>query len=251
MQPEDKKMFLKIVKFFIDLISINLALFISGTIFFDWSLETYFNNYSELIFISSVLIISLVSAFKLYALDKKLEKRDLLNSLAAVLIIFSVLISFFNLIVPSYNYSWSFLFLFYLFSAVFIISARLVIFRREQKISVSKNIAVVGGSEEVKKLISRIQSKSDEYNLKTVIVNKHNKDLEQQIIDAADIYFGFKWLEPTVDRLENIDVLIVAYNNLEDKIKARLFNLKSSPGTRIYILPAVYDPNFFDPDLTR
>lgn len=251
MQSEDKKLLLKIVKFIVDIFSVNLTLFISATILFDLSLENYFNNYSELIFISSVLIIALLNVFKLYTMDKKLEKRDLLNSLAATIIIFAVLISFFNLIVPSYKYSWCFLFLFYLFSAVFMISARLVVFRSEQKISVSKNIAVIGGSEEVEKLIYRIQSKSDEYNLKTVIVNKHDKNLEEQINDTADIYFGFKWLEPTVDRLENTDILLIAYNNLEDRVKARLFNIKTSSQTKIYILPPNYEPKFFDPYLTH
>jgi predicted house-cleaning noncanonical NTP pyrophosphatase (MazG superfamily) len=112
-------------------------------------------------------------------------------------------------------------------------------------------MAVVGGTQEVKELIAKIQSKPDDYNLKTVIANEYEESLEQQLSDEVNTYFGFKWLEPTIDRLENTDILLIAYNNLEDKVKARLFNLKTSSKTKIYILPSNYDPNFFDPDLTR
>ena len=84
-----------------------------------------------------------------------------------------------------------------------------------------------------------------------VIANKHDESLEQKLSDEVNTYFGFKWLEPTIDRLENTDILLIAYNNLEDKVKARLFNLKTSSKTKIYILPPSYDTNFFDPDLTR
>jgi FlaA1/EpsC-like NDP-sugar epimerase len=126
-----------------------------------------------------------------------------------------------------------------------------MIFGLEKNSAAAKTVAVVGGTQEVKELITKIQAKPDDYNLKTVIVNKHDENLEQQLSDEVNTYFGFKWLEPTIDRLENTDILLIAYNNLEDKVKARLFNLKSSPGTKIYILPADYDPNFFDPDLTR
>jgi len=87
--------------------------------------------------------------------------------------------------------------------------------------------------------------------LKTVIANKYEDSLEQQLSDDVDTYFGFKWLEPTLDRLENADILLIAYNNLDDKVRARLFNLKTSSKTKIYILPPNYDANFFDPDLTR
>jgi hypothetical protein len=109
-----------------------------------------------------------------------------------------------------------------------------MILRLEKKSAKPKIITVVGGTQEVKELITKIQSKPDDYNLNTVITNKHDEHLEQQLSNEVDTYFGFKWLEPTIDRLENTDVLLIAYNNLDDRIKARLFNLKSSPGTRIY-----------------
>jgi len=141
--------------------------------------------------------------------------------------------------------------LFYLLTTFLAISSRLIILRLEKKSATARNIAVVGGTQEIKELITKIQAKSNDYNLKTIIVNKHDKNLEQQLSNEVDTYFGFKWLEPTIDRLESTDILLIAYNNLEDKVKARLFNLKSSPGTKIYILPTSYDPNFFDPDLTR
>jgi FlaA1/EpsC-like NDP-sugar epimerase len=121
----------------------------------------------------------------------------------------------------------------------------------EKKSAAAKTIAVVGETQEVKELITKIQGKPDDYNLKTVIANKYEESLEQQLSDEVDTNFGFKWLEPTIDRLENTDILMIAYNNLEDKVKARLFNLKTSSKTKIYILPSNYNPNFFDPDLTR
>lgn len=126
-----------------------------------------------------------------------------------------------------------------------------MILRLEKRSAAAKTMAVVGETQEIKEIIAKIKAKQDDYNLKTVIANNYDENLEQQLSDEINTYFGFKWLEPTIDRLENTDILLIAYNNLDDRIKARLFNLKSSSGTRIYILPAVYDPNFFDPDLTR
>ena len=126
---------------------------------------------------------------------------------------------------------------------------RLFIFNIEQKINTVLNVAVIGGVGEVKELISKINSKPAEYNLTTVIVNKNDNDLAEDLNDNINTYFGFKWLEPTVARLEDIDILLLAYNNLNDKLKARLFNLQAPSKTRIYILPKNYDPNFFDPDL--
>jgi FlaA1/EpsC-like NDP-sugar epimerase len=174
-----------------------------------------------------------------------------LFSRTAIALLIFFLVSYFNLIISSYNYSWQLLLLFYLLTTFFAISSRLIIFRLEKKSAAAKTIAVVGGTQEVKELIAKIQSKPDNYNLKTVIANKHDESLEQKLSDEVNTYFGFKWLEPTIDRLENTDILLIAYNNLDDKVKARLFTLKTSSKTKIYILPPSYDTNFFDPDLTK
>lgn len=218
-------------------------------IFYGFNFDYYLSNLSGIIFVSFVLIIVLASIFRLSELESKVEKHDLLIRIAVVLFIFILVISFFNFLIPSYNYSWSFLFVFYLFTITFIVSLRLFIFNIEQKSNTVLNIAVVGEVGEVKELISKINSKPAEYNLTTVIVNKSDNDLAEKLTDEITVYFGFKWLEPTVARLEDIDILLLAYNELDDKLKARLFNLKTSSKTKIYILPKNYDPNFFDPEL--
>jgi len=217
---------------------------------YDFTFKEYFNSYSELIIIYSVLVVVLIKIFNLYQ-SNNIERTDLLSRIASVLFILFFLGSSFNLIVPSYNYSWPLLLLFYLLTTIFIISSRLIIFKLEKNSAAAKTMAIVGGTQEVKELIAKIKAKPDEYNLKTVIANKHDESLEQKLSDEVNTYFGFKWLEPTIDRLENTDILLIAYNNLEDKVKARLFNLKTSSKTKIYILPPSYDTNFFDPDLTR
>jgi len=249
MNEDYKKMFYVGLKLISDLFSVNLPLVLAALFIYDFTLKEYFKSFNELIILSSVLIAAIMSIFKLYEVEIP-ERKDLFSRTAiALLIFFSV--SYFNLVISSYNYSWQLLFLFYLLTTFFAISFRLIIFRLEKKSSAAKNIAVVGGTQEVKKLIAKIQTKTEDYNLKSVIINKYDENLEQQLSDEADTYFGFKWLEPTVDRLENTDILLIAYNNLEYKVKARLFNLKTSSKTKIYILPSNYDPNFFDPDLTR
>jgi len=255
MQQENQKFFYLVLKFIADVFSVNLSLFIASLILYDFNLEEYFNVFSELIIIISMLTAVLMSIFKLYHSKdaKNVEIIDLFSRIVTVLFIIFFLISFFNLIVPSYNYSWPLLILLYILTAVIVISFRLIIFSFEMKSAAAQSIAVVGGTQEVKELIAKIQSKPDDYNLKTVIANEYEESLEQQLSDEVNTYFGFKWLEPTptIDRLENTDILLIAYNNLEDKVKARLFNLKTSSKTKIYILPSNYDPNFFDPDLTR
>jgi FlaA1/EpsC-like NDP-sugar epimerase len=215
----------------------------------DFTLKEYFKSFNELIILSSVLIAAIMSIFKLYEVEIP-ERKDLFSRTAIALLIF-FLVSYFNLVISSYNYSWQLLLLFYLLTTFFALLSRLIIFRLEKKSAATKNIAVVGGNQEVKELIAKIQSKPNDYNLKTVIVNKHDESLEQKLADEVNTYFGFKWLEPTIDRLENIDILLIAYNNLDDKVKARLFTLKTSSKTKIYILPPSYDTNFFDPDLTK
>ena len=253
MQQENKKVLYTVLKFIADIFSVNLSLFLATLFLYDFTIGEYFNSFSKLIIIISVLTAVLMSIFKLYQSKNKIDfkKIDFLSRIATVLFILFFLVSSFNFIVPSYDYGWPLLILFYLLTAVIIISFRLIIFRLEKKSATAKTIAVVGGIQEIKELITKIQVKPDDYNLKAVIVNKYEESLEQQLSDGIDTYFGYKWLEPTIDRLENTDILLIAYNNLDDIIKARLFNLKSSPGTKIYILPSNYDPNFFDPDLTR
>jgi len=248
-KAEDKKIILKSLYFFADLFSINISFFLSALIFYEFSFQYYLDNLNGIIFVALVLIILLINIFQLYKLENKIGKKDLLSRIAVILAIFIMVISSFNYLVPSYNYSWTFLFVFYLFTIIFIIILRLFIFNIEQKINRVLNIAVVGEVGEVKKLISKIKSKPSEYNLTTVVVNKSDNNLAEKLTDDITIYFGFKWLEPTVARLEDIDILLLAYNNLNDKMKARLFNLKSPFKTRVYILPEKYDPNFFDPEL--
>lgn len=250
-KTEDKKIILKSLYFFADLFSINLSFFLSTLIFYGFSFEHYLDNLSGIIFVASVLLILLISIFQLYKLESKIEKRDLLIRIAVILAIFILSISSFNYLVPSYNYSWLFLFVFYLFTIIFIIVLRLFIFNIEQKLNGVLNIAVVGEVVEVKELISKIKSKPAAYNLTTVIVNKNDNDLAEDLNDNINTYFGFKWLEPTVARLEDVDILLLAYNELDDKLKARLFNLQTPSKTKIYILPQNYDPEFFDPELTK
>jgi len=250
MRAEDKKILFFILKYMTDFFSVNLSFFFSSLFIYNFTLEEHFNSFSELIIIFSVLIIVLMGILKLYGAEDN-KRIDLLSKISTVLFIFFFLVSSFNLIVPSYDYSWPLLFLFYILTTIFIISSRLIIFRFEKKSATAQNVAVVGGTKEVEKLIAKIQAKSNDYNLKTVIVNKHEESLEQDLSNEVDTYFGFKWLEPTVDRLENTDILLIAYNNLDNRIKARLFNLKTSSKIKIYILPPSYNPNFFDPDLTH
>jgi FlaA1/EpsC-like NDP-sugar epimerase len=250
MRSDDKKILFLVLKVIADLFSINLSLFLSSIIIYNLTLKEYFNEFRELILLFPILLVVLMSIFKLYQSFKKSEKMDLLFRIATALFIFFFLITSFNLIVPRYNYSWPLLLLFYILITILIILSRVLIFNLKQKLFIAKNIAVVGGVEEVENLVSKIKNKPDDYNLKTVIVNKHDESLEEQLSDELNIYFGFKWLEATVDRIENLDILLIAYNQLEDKDKARLFKLKASPGTKIYVLPPSYDPNFFDPDLT-
>jgi len=249
MNEDYKKIFYVGLKLISDLFSVNLPLVLAALFVYDFTLKEYFKSFNELIILSSVLIAAIMSIFKLYEVEIP-ERNDLFSRTAIALLIF-FLVSYFNLVISSYNYSWQLLLLFYLLTTFFALSSRLIIFRLKKKSAAAKTIAVVGGTQEVKELIAKIQSKPDDYNLKTVIANKHDESLEQQLSDEVNTYFGFKWLEPTVDRLENTDILLIAYNNLEDKVKARLFNLKTSSKTKIYILPSNYDPNFFDPDLTR
>jgi FlaA1/EpsC-like NDP-sugar epimerase len=248
MQQDYKKIFYVGLKFISDLFSVNLPLFLAALFIYDFNLREYFKSFTEVIILSSVLIAAIMSIFKLYEIEI-LERRDLLSRTTIALFIF-FLVSYFTLVTSSYNYSWSLLLLFYILTSVFIISSRLIIFRLEKKSAAAKTVAVVGETQEIKEIITKIKAKPDDYNLKTVIANNYDENLEQQLSDEINTYFGFKWLEPTIDRLENTDILLIAYNNLDDRIKARLFNLKSSPGTKIYILPESYDPNFFDPDLT-
>lgn len=249
MNEDYKKIFYVGLKLISDLFSVNLPLVLVALFIYDFTLKEYFKSFNELIILSSVLIAAIMSIFKLYDVEIP-ERKDLFSRTAIALLIF-FLVSYFNLVISSYNYSWQLLLLFYLLTTFLAISSRLIIFRLEKKSAVAKNIAVVGGIQEVKELIAKIQSKPDDYNLKTVIVNKHDENLEQQLSNGVNTYFGFKWLEPTIDRLENIDILLIAYNNLDDKVKARLFTLKISSKTKIYILSPSYDTNFFDSDLTR
>jgi FlaA1/EpsC-like NDP-sugar epimerase len=253
MQQENKKVLYTVLKFIADIFSVNLSLFLATLFLYDFTIGEYFNSFSKLIIIISMLTAILMIIFKLYqsknAID--IERIDLLSRIVTVLFILFFLVSSFNFIVPSYDYDWPLLIFFYILTAVIVISFRLIIFRLEKKSAAAKNIAVVGETQEVKELITKIQVKPDNYNLKTVIANEYEESLEQQLSNEVDTYFGFKWLEPTIDRLENTDILLIAYNNLDDKVKARLFNLKTSSKTKIYILPSNYDPNFFDPDLTR
>jgi FlaA1/EpsC-like NDP-sugar epimerase len=249
MQQDYKKMFYVGLKLISDLFSVNLPLVLAALFIYDFTLKDYFKSFDELIILSSVLIAAIMSIFELYDVEIP-ERKDLFSRTAIALMIF-FLVSYFNLVISSYNYSWQLLLLFYLLTTFLTISSRLIIFRLEKKSAAAKNIAVVGGIQEVKELIAKIQSKPDNYNLKTVLANEYEESLEQQLSNEIDIYFGFKWLEPTIDRLENIDILLIAYNNLDDKVKARLFTLKTSSKTKIYILPPSYDTNFFDPDLTR
>jgi FlaA1/EpsC-like NDP-sugar epimerase len=249
MNEDYKKIFFVGLKLVSDLFSVNLPLVLAALFIYDFTLKEYFKSFNELIILSSVLIAAIMSIFKLYEVEIP-ERKDLFSRTAIALLIFFS-ISYFNLVISSYNYSWQILFLFYLLTTFFAISSRLIIFRLEKKSVAAKNIAVVGGTQEVEKLIAKIQSKPNDYNLKTVIANKHDESLEQKLSDEVNTYFGFKWLEPTIDRLENIDILLIAYNNLDDEVKARLFTLKTSSKTKIYILPPSYDTNFFDPDLTR
>jgi FlaA1/EpsC-like NDP-sugar epimerase len=253
MQHKNKKMFFAVLKFIADVFSVNLSLFLAILFLHDFTIGEYFNRFSKLIIIISVLTAVSMSIFRLYQSENSIdvERTDLLSRIVTVLFLLFFLVSSFNLMVPSYDYNWPLLILFYVLTAVILISFRLIIFRLEKKSAAAKTIAVVGGTQEVKELIAKIQSKPDDYNLKTVIVNKHDENLEQQLSDEVNTYFGFKWLEPTIDRLENTDILLIAYNNLDDKVKARLFTLKTSSKTKIYILPVGYDPNFFDPNLTR
>jgi FlaA1/EpsC-like NDP-sugar epimerase len=253
MQQKNKKVFYTILKFIADIFSVNLSLFLAALFLYDFSLEEYFNIFIELMIIISMLTAALMSIFKLYQLKNtiEVEKIDFLSRIATVLFIIFFLVSSFNFMVPSYDYDWPLLILFYVLTAVIVISFRLIIFRLGKKSAAAKNIAIVGGTQEVKELITKIQDKPDNYNLKTVIANEYEESLEQQLSNEIDIYFGFKWLEPTIDRLDNTDILLIAYNNLDDKLKARLFTLKTSSKTKIYILPPSYDTNFFDPDLTR
>jgi len=249
MNEDYKKIFYVGLKLISDLFSVNLPLVLAALFIYDFTLKEFFKSFNELIILSSVLIAAIMSIFKLYEVEIP-EIKDLFSRTAIALLIF-FLVSYFNLVISSYNYSWQLLFLFYLLTTFFAISSRLIIFRLEIKSAAAKTIAVVGGTQKVKELIAKIQSKPDDYNLKTVIANKYEDSLEQQLSDDVDTYFGFKWLEPTLDRLENADILLIAYNNLDDKVRARLFNLKTSSKTKIYILPPNYDANFFDPDLTR
>lgn len=250
MRSDDKKILFLIFKVAADLFSINLSLFLSSRVIYDLNLKEYFNNFRELIILFSILIVVLMSIFKLYKSFKRREKMDLLFRIATVLFIFFFLITSFNLIVPTYNYSWQLLLLFYIIITIFMILFRLLIFNLEQKLSAAKSIAVIGGVQEVKNLVGKIKNKPDDYKLDTVIANKYDQNLEEQLSDETDSYFGFKWLEATIGRIDDLDILLIAYNNLDDRVKARLFKLKTSPGTKIYILPPNYDPNFFDPDLT-
>jgi len=249
-KTEDKKIIFKTLYFLADLFSVNISFFLSTLIFYKFSFQHYLDNLSRIIFVGSVLLIFLISIFQLYKLENKIKKRDLLIRIAVILAIFILAISSFNYLVPSYNYSWPFLFVFYLFTIIFLFVLRLLIFNIEQKLNRVLNIAVVGEVDEVKELISKIKLKPAEYNLTTVIVNKSDNDLTEKLTDDINIYFGFKWLEPTVARLEDIDILLLAYNELDDKLKARLFHLKTPAKTKIYILPQNYDPEFFDPELT-
>ncbi|SDD18687.1 hypothetical protein [Halanaerobium congolense] len=253
MQQENKKVLYTVLKFIADIFSVNLSLFLATLFLYDFTIGEYFNSFSKLIIIISMLTAILMIIFKLYQSKKAIdiERIDLLSRIVTVLFVLFFLVSSFNFIVPSYDYDWPLLILFYVLTAVIVISFRLIIFRLEKKSAAAKTIAIVGGTQEVNELITKIQVKPDVYYLKTVIANKHDESLEQQLSDDVDTYFGFKWLEPTIDRLESTDILLIAYNNLEDKVKARLFNLKTSSKTKIYILPSNYDPNFFDPDLTR
>jgi len=249
MNEDYKKIFYLGLKLVSDLFSVNLPLFLAALFIYDFTLKEYFKSFNELIILSSVLIAAIMSIFKLYEIEI-LERRDLLSRTTIALFIF-FLVSYFNLVISSYNYSWQLLFSFYLLTTFFAVSSRFIIFRLEKKSAAAKTIAVVGGTQEVKELITKIQAKPDDYNLKTVIASEYEESLEQQLSNEIDTYFGFKWLEPTIDRLENTDILLIAYNNLDDKVKARLFTLKTSSKTKIYILPSSYDKNFFDSDLTR
>jgi len=253
MQQEDQKILYLVLKFIADVFSVNLSLFLATLFLYGFTIGEYFNSLSKLIIIIPVLTAVLMSIFKLYQSKNatNVEKTDLLSRIVTVLFILFFLVSSFNFIVPSYDYDWPIIILFYILTAVMVISSRLIIFKLEKKSAAAKTIAVVGGTQEVKELINKIQAKPDDYNLKTVIANKHDESLEQKLSDEVNTYFGFKWLEPTIDRLENTDILLIAYNNLDDKVKARLFTLKTSSKTKIYILPPGYDTNFFDPDLTR
>jgi len=249
MNEDYKKIFYVGLKLISDLFSVNLPLVLAALFIYDFTLKEYFKSFNELIILSSVLIAAIMSIFKLYEVEIP-ERKELFFRTAIALLIF-FLVSYFNLVILSYNYSWQLLLWVYLLTTFFAISSRLIIFRLEKKSAAAKTIALVGGTQEVKELIAKIQSKPNEYKLKIVIANKYEESLEQQLSSEVDTYFGFKWLEPTIDRLENTDILLIAYNNLDDKVKARLFSLKTSSKTKIYILPSNYDTNFFDPDLTR
>ena len=116
MQQENQKFFYLVLKFIADVFSVNLSLFIASLILYDFSLEEYFNIFSELMIIISMLTAVLMSIYKLYHSKdaKNVEKTDLLSRVVTVLFILFFLVSSFNFIVSSYDYYWPLLILFYL-----------------------------------------------------------------------------------------------------------------------------------------
>jgi FlaA1/EpsC-like NDP-sugar epimerase len=189
MNEDYKKIFYLGLKLISDIFSVNLPLVLAALFIYDFTLKEYFKSFDELIILSSVMIAAIMSIFKLYDVEIP-ERKDLFSRTAiALLIFFSV--GYFNIVISSYNYSWQLLFSFYLLTTFLAISSRLIIFRLEKKSAAAKTIAVVGGTQEVKELIAKIQSKPDDYNLKTVIANKHEESLDQQLSNEIDTYFVY------------------------------------------------------------
>jgi len=152
MNEDYKKIFYVGLKLISDLFSVNLPLVLAALFIYDFTLKEFFKSFNELIILSSVLIAAIMSIFKLYEVEIP-EIKDLFSRTAIALLIF-FLVSYFNLVISSYNYSWQLLFLFYLLTTFFAISSRLIIFRLEIKSAAAKTIAVVGGTQKVKELIA-------------------------------------------------------------------------------------------------
>ena len=107
MQQNYKKIFYVGLKLISDLFSVNLPLVLAALFIYDFTLKEYFKSFNELIILSSVLIAAIMSIFKLYEVEIP-ERKDLFSRTAiALLIFFSV--SYFNLVISSYNYSWQLL----------------------------------------------------------------------------------------------------------------------------------------------
>ncbi|MFW6311541.1 MAG: hypothetical protein ACOC1K_04825, partial [Nanoarchaeota archaeon] len=232
----DKKILITLTKGIGDIITVNFSFFMGFIIIMGFYPFEYFSVYKELIIFISILSVLLMNIFEIYSFseDEDVRYKDIKISVFWVSLIIIIFIVFFNLI-PVFNYNWFFLITSFILMILFLLSWHYIIFKFEKKIMKPKKTVIVGEINQVKEFIKKINSRKNKFNLIAVIVDEYDISLEEKL-DGDNIitYYGLRWVETTLDKLEP-ELVFLALDNLADKVKNRLYNIDLEADPEIYL----------------